>query len=170
MSTPTAPPTAIGLDAFNDAPEQEALEALLACCPSRRWARTLARHRPYPSGEDLYAAADRALADLEETDVDEALTGHPRIGDRPSATTTQWSRQEQSGVSDGTREGLADGNRAYEARFGQVYLVCATGRSGEEMLTMLHERLENPPEVERAVLREELRKINRIRLEKLLVP
>lgn len=154
--------------ALNAAPEGEALDTLAAVCASSRWARTVAQHRPHASVEALCVVADGALAELDESDVDEALAGHPRIGDRPTPGTSPSSRQEQSGVAEDTREALAAGNRDYEERFGHVYLVCATGRSGEEMLALLRQRLDNPPEVERVVLREELRRINRIRIEKLL--
>ncbi len=119
----------------------------------------------------LLSEADAALADVDEREVDKALAGHPRIGDRAAATHSAWSRLEQSGVdgtSDETLAALADGNRAYEERFGHVYLVCATGRSADELLAILQSRLHNDPDTERKVVRDELGKINRLRLEKLL--
>ncbi|TMR87780.1 2-oxo-4-hydroxy-4-carboxy-5-ureidoimidazoline decarboxylase, partial [Nonomuraea basaltis] len=79
-----------------------------------------------------------------------------------------WSRREQAGVEDELREALAEGNRDYEARFGHVYLVCATGLTGAQMLARLRERLGNDEEGERAVVRDELAKITRLRLLKLL--
>lgn len=114
--------------------------------------------------------ADRVLAELPEAEIDHALDGHPRIGgtaDNPS------SKREQAAVTTaGTevREKLAAGNRAYEDKFGHVYLVCATGRSAEELLAILEERLDNDAETERRVLRVELAKINRIRLGRVLGP
>ena len=97
--------------------------------------------------------------------------GIPRIGERAEGDGGAWSRREQSGVSGAeasTLQALADGNRAYEAKFGQVYLVCASGRSAEELLAVLQQRLRNDPETERAVVRRELGLINRIRLGRLV--
>ena len=95
-----------------------------------------------------------------------------RIGERVSeeGQTATWSRQEQAGVgsaTEGTRQALAEANRAYEARFGHVFLICATGRTGEEMLAELWRRLENDPEAELTEAADEQRKITRLRLEKL---
>jgi len=123
-------------------------------------------------GGDLaaLAAAEEAVGGLAWEEVLEALAAHPRIGERPGGAGREaaWSRQEQSGVEDGLREALAAGNREYEARFGHVYLVCATGLSGEHLLARLRERLGNDEERERAVVRDELAKITRLRLVKLL--
>lgn len=107
------------------------------------------------------AAADAGLAALDDAEIDEALAGHPRIGDRP---TSAKSAREQSGVGDDVRSALAEGNRAYEAKFGHIYLVCAAGRGGEELLAILRARLDNDPATERQVMRTELAKINRLRL------
>ncbi|HZI96206.1 MAG TPA: 2-oxo-4-hydroxy-4-carboxy-5-ureidoimidazoline decarboxylase [Actinomycetales bacterium] len=153
------------LAAFNALPESEARLRLQGVCASASWADTVAAARPFAERDDLYAAADDALAALREPDLDEALAGHPRIGERG---TSADSRREQSGVSDASREALADGNRAYEERFGHVYLVCASGRTGDELLALLRERLSNDPTAERRVARDELGKINRLRLRRLV--
>jgi 2-oxo-4-hydroxy-4-carboxy-5-ureidoimidazoline decarboxylase len=156
------------LAGFNTAPAADVEAALLACCASPQWARQVAAGRPYPSPDALYAAADDALAALDDTEFSAALAGHPRIGVRAESGSSQ---REQSGVaasSDETRAALVEGNREYEARFGHVYLVCADGRSGDELLAVLHERLHNDATAEHAVAREELRKINRIRLRRLI--
>jgi 2-oxo-4-hydroxy-4-carboxy-5-ureidoimidazoline decarboxylase len=153
---------------FNGLSDAEAVRALRGCCASARWAERIAVGRPYEAVDDLYAAADATLADLAEADIDEALAAHPRIGDRP---TGAQSRREQAGVegaSGQTRAELADANRAYEARFGHVYLVCATGKSADELLAIARSRLSNDPATERRVLRDELGKINYIRLRRLL--
>ncbi|MFC9435977.1 2-oxo-4-hydroxy-4-carboxy-5-ureidoimidazoline decarboxylase [Nocardia sp. NPDC057030] len=153
-----------GLAGFHALPEAAATEALLACCSSPEWARVLVAGRPYPSVDALLAAADAALADLPEAEIDRALAGHPRIGERAD---TAASAREQAGVAtadDAVRSALAAGNRAYEARFGHIYLVCASGRSGDELLAILAARLGNDAETERRVMRTELAKINRIRL------
>lgn len=161
----------LGLAGFNALPADRAEAALLACCASERWARTVVADRPYSSVEDVQAAADAALAVLSEADIDSALDGHPRIGERAGAAHSAWSTGEQSGVAgaaDRTRAALAAANQAYEDRFGHVYLVCATGRSADELLAILHDRLANDPATERAVVRAELGKINRIRLARML--
>jgi 2-oxo-4-hydroxy-4-carboxy-5-ureidoimidazoline decarboxylase len=105
-----------------------------------------------------------AVAALDEADVDEALAGHPRIGERVDDPT---SRREQAGVDSTTRDALLAANREYEARFGHVYLVRASGRTGDELLALLRQRLANDPAQERAVVRAELGQINALRLERL---
>jgi len=158
----------LGLDGFNALSRERAEHLLRTCCSSRAWARKVSAGRPYGSVEELCLAADDALAALSESDVDEALAGHPRIGDRPA---DESSRLEQSGVASAderTLAALAEANRVYEERFGHVYLVCATGKGGNELLTILRDRLGNEPAEERRVVRSELGKINRIRLERLL--
>lgn len=156
---------AIGLAGFDDLPVAAAEAALLACCSVPRWARTVAAGRPYAATEALFDAADAALADLDDAELDEALAGHPRIGDRP---TSAASAREQAGVADDVRAALAEGNRAYEAKFGHLYLVCAAGRDGAELLAVLRARLDNDPATERQVMRTELGKINRLRLARLV--
>jgi 2-oxo-4-hydroxy-4-carboxy-5-ureidoimidazoline decarboxylase len=161
----------LGLGSFNSMPTAEAERALLACCASSRWAARVAAWRPYRWAEELYAAADTALAELENDDLDQAMAGHPRIGERANGAHAKSSAREQSSVTRSaaaTLKALADGNAEYEARFGQVYLVCADGRSGEELLAALHVRLQNDPATERAQARDELGKINRIRLRRLI--
>jgi OHCU decarboxylase len=160
-----------GLSRLNELPRAEARRALLGLCASARWADAVADGRPYRSPDDLQAAAGHALAALAEPDVDEALSGHPRIGQPAPGSEGAASRREQAGLGGAdaaTLEALAAGNRAYEARFGHVYLVCASGRSGEELLAVLRSRLGNDPTTERAVLRRELAAINRLRLDRLL--
>ena len=158
----------LGLDGFNAMSREDAEHLLRSCCSSRAWARKVSAGRPYGSIEELCLSADDALAALSESEVDEALAGHPRIGDRP---VNESSRLEQSGVASAderTLAALAEANRVYEERFGHVYLVCATGKGCDELLTILRDRLGNAPAEERRVVRSELGKINRIRLDRLL--
>ncbi|MCK2220758.1 2-oxo-4-hydroxy-4-carboxy-5-ureidoimidazoline decarboxylase [Actinomadura sp. ATCC 31491] len=164
------PATSTALAAFNAASPGEAEKELLACCASTAFAARVAAGRPYGDLPELMAAAGAAIAELGWPGVLEALAAHPRIGERPGGTGREaaWSRQEQSGVEDGLRAALAEGNRAYEARFGHVYLVCASGLGGAELLARLRERLGNDERRERAAVREELAKITRLRLVKLL--
>jgi 2-oxo-4-hydroxy-4-carboxy-5-ureidoimidazoline decarboxylase len=131
----------------------------------------VASGRPFASAGEIMARSDAAVAGLTQADLEQALAGHPRIGDRSRAGAGAWSRQEQSGVAAADQaivRALAEGNEAYERRFGHIYLVCATGRSGAELLALLRERLGNDPGTEWDVVRRELGKINRIRLRKLL--
>lgn len=165
---PVTQPEGIGLAAFNDLPAEQARDALLGCCSSRAWAEQLSAGRPYASPAQLYAAADEAVAAMTEADLDEALAGHPRIGERPGSGHSASSSAEQSGVT-GSAE-LVAANREYEQTFGHVYLVCATGKTGPELLEILRQRLGNDPATERRVVREELGKINRIRLQRLVEP
>ena len=162
------PPDLTGL---NTAPAADLEQALLDCCAAPRWAAALIAGRPYGSAGALYDAADAAMSELEDAEIDAALAGHPRIGARPDARHSASSGREQSGVSGAsaaTLAALAEGNREYEARFGHVYLVCADGRSGEELLAILRQRLHNDPVTESATVRTELSKINRIRLGRLI--
>jgi len=160
-----------GLERLNGLPDGAAREKLLACCSSARWAAEVASGRPFASADGIIAGSDAAVAGLTQADLEQALAGHSRIGDRPRAGTAAWSRQEQAGVEAADQaivRALAEGNEAYERRFGHIYLVCATGRSGAELLALLRERLGNDPAAEWDVVRRELGQINRIRLRKLL--
>lgn len=162
------------LISFNTAPDDERLRASLrACCAADSWVSRMVAGRPYVSMEALAQASDTATADLDDAGLTQALAGHPRIGARPGGHAAAWSRQEQSGVAgaaDDVRAELAAANAAYEQRFGHVYLVCATGRSAEELLAVCRTRLGNDPVTERGVVLAELAKINRLRLTKLLQP
>ncbi|MDT4919589.1 MAG: 2-oxo-4-hydroxy-4-carboxy-5-ureidoimidazoline decarboxylase, partial [Pseudonocardiales bacterium] len=134
------------LAAFNAAPAAAVEAALLECCSSAQWARAVAARRPYASGAALDEAAVAALDGLDDAELGAALAGHPRIGERAGATHAASSTREQSGVaqsSTATLAALLAGNEQYEARFGRVYLVCADGRSGEELLAVLRDRLGN---------------------------
>jgi 2-oxo-4-hydroxy-4-carboxy-5-ureidoimidazoline decarboxylase len=145
----------------------EAAELIRPCCASHRWVSEVVMGRPYGSMRRLLAASADVIADLRWTDLAEALAAHPRIGDRVAGADREssWSRQEQSGASDpSVADELYQGNVAYEARFGHVFLICATGRSAAEMLSALKQRLNNPTDVEREVVRAELREIVRLRV------
>ena len=152
----------LALDALPDA---DLRDRLTAVCSSPRWVDLVAAARPYGSADALQSAAADALAALSESDVDDALAGHPRIGERGGAS----SQREQSDVrGEETLAALAAGNRTYEERFGHVYLVAASGRTGEELLDVLRSRLLNDRDTERRVVRAELGTINRLRLDRLL--
>jgi 2-oxo-4-hydroxy-4-carboxy-5-ureidoimidazoline decarboxylase len=158
---------------FDAMPVTDAAAELLPCCASRRWINELVNRRPYGSLDALIIASDAVLAGLSWADVEEALSAHPRIGERTLEQRREdaWSRQEQSGVRPADAEieaALREGNVAYEQRFGHVFLISATGLSGGQMLAALRARLGNSPYLERAVVRTELIKIVRLRLAKAL--
>jgi 2-oxo-4-hydroxy-4-carboxy-5-ureidoimidazoline decarboxylase len=161
-ATTTGEVLQLTLAAFNAAPADEAVSAILACCASRRFAEAMAAGRPYPSAEAALAAVDAAFLSLTWSDVLEGMGGHPRIGARVSGR----SAAEQSGVADGARQALAVANAEYEDRFGHVFLVCASGLTGDQMLAALRERLKNNADIERTVAATELRMITRLRVAK----
>jgi OHCU decarboxylase len=160
---------------LNSLPDAQARQVLSTCCASRAWVGRMAAGRPYADLDGLFGAGDRAVRQLDRDALTEALAAHPRIGQRAAGASTEavWSRQEQAAVGDAdaeVRAALQQGNRAYEERFGHVFLIAASGRSAEELLAALRERLGNDPDTEWAVVAEELRKITRLRLERLLRP
>ncbi|CAM05900.1 2-oxo-4-hydroxy-4-carboxy-5-ureidoimidazoline decarboxylase [Saccharopolyspora erythraea NRRL 2338] len=162
-----------GPDGLNALPRPELVKRLLACLDVQRWADEVADRRPFASTAEIYQAADDAARELTREEIDSALAAHPRIGARVqgSDTSSSWSRSEQAGVDAGDaalQEALREGNEEYERRFGHVYLVCASGRSGAELLEILRSRLGNDPEEELGIVAEELRKIARLRLAKVV--
>ncbi|MGU3499821.1 2-oxo-4-hydroxy-4-carboxy-5-ureidoimidazoline decarboxylase [Mycobacterium sp. C31M] len=161
----------IGLSSFNALSERQRMHLLFEVCSSTIWARRVVAGSPFRDADALYDRADRVLAELPDAEIDAALDGHPRIGASVSATDSPSSAREQARVAsadDSVKAALAAKNREYEERFGYVYLVCASGRSADELLAILTDRLHNDAETERRVMRNELAKINRLRLERLL--
>ena len=165
------------LSRLNDRPAAEAAAELLRCCGSSRWANALVARRPFADAASLYAAADSVWWDLEPADWREAFAHHPRIGEHDLrsrfASTERWAAGEQAGTVGAPEElllALAEGNQAYEERFGYIFIVCATGKSASEMLVLLLERLAHLPHDEIRIAAGEQAKITRLRLEKLLGP
>jgi 2-oxo-4-hydroxy-4-carboxy-5-ureidoimidazoline decarboxylase len=165
----TSTSTPSGLARFNALEEHAALAALHDACASRAWARRLLATRPYATAEDLYAASDAAMADLTTEDLHEAMAGHPPIG-RPEPGDPASAREQSgmAGAPDALKAEMLELNLAYQEKFGHVFLICATGRTGEQMRDAVKERLGNAPEQEREIARTELGKINRIRLARLV--
>lgn len=165
----------MNLDAINAWPEPDAIAAFRRCCGSARWAERIARLRPFGSEAELIEAAERTWWDLGVDDWLEAFAAHPRIGDRAPApprlaSTAAWSAREQSGVSAASQDvldALAEANARYHERFGYIFIVCATGKTAEEMLGLLRARLPNDPESEIRISAAEQARITRIRLEKI---
>ena len=164
------------LDAWNKADEATALDAMIACCGARRWASAMVGLRPIGSVAELSEAADHVLGTMKEADWMEAFACHPRIGERKTAHATAksaaWSKQEQSSAASAEKKvlvELAEGNARYEARYGFTYIVCAAGKSAEEMLGILKRRLASDRAAELLEAAEQQRQITQIRLGKWLI-
>lgn len=158
---------------FNGLPAAAAEAELIACCASPHWAREVAAQRPYTGVEAAVEASDVVLAALPWEQIALAIDAHPRIGERAGGPGREadWSRREQAGVDHADQDvltALAAANRAYEERFGHVFLIFASGRSDAEMLAAARRRLGHDDETERATVRGELSKIVRLRLARLL--
>lgn len=162
-----------GLARLNGLPPDEARERLRSCCAATAWLDAIVAGRPYPDRGTLQANVAAALAGLDWAGVREAIDAHPRIGERVGAGTTEaaWSAAEQSGMhraSAETRAELIEANRAYEERFGHVFLIFATGKTDEQMLAAARERRHHSETQERQIVRAELAKIVHLRMNKLL--
>lgn len=165
-----------GLVGLNQLGESDARLRLITVCGSGRWVDGMLKRRPFGSVDSLFAAADEVWFGLEKQDWLEAFSHHPRIGERnlaqaKFAATAAQSSKEQSGMagaSEAVRAEFASGNAEYEKKFGHVFLICATGKSGEEMLGSLRERIQNDAATELRNAANEQSKIVRIRLGKLV--
>lgn len=155
------------LDELNGMPAHEAAAAFTRCCGSSRWVEAMVSARPFDSVEDLMKSADDAWETTNEDDWREAFSHHPRIGEGAKG----WAASEQSGMRDaraGVQDEIAAVNRAYEEKFGHVYIVCATGRSAGEMLAIARERMTNDAATELRLAAAEQHRITGFRLRKLL--
>lgn len=161
---------------WNQLPAKDAAHEVLDCCGSGMWARLLASRRPFADEASLIAASDEIWNALQPPDWKEAFAKHPRIGEKnaPASASPQsaaWSSQEQKrsqSPDSQVRAELAEANREYEARFGRIFIVFATGKSATEMLEILRDRMQNDEESELRVSVEEQRKITNLRLRKWL--
>lgn len=163
------------LTAWNEADKAKAQYDLIACCGAPRWASEMVARRPFATVGELKAIADDVWSTMKETDWLAAFSCHPRIGEHKNAhASTQsaaWSRQEQRSAvnaSESVRADLATLNALYEKRFGFVYIVCATGKSADEMLAILKRRLSSDRDTELREAAEQQRQIMQIRLGKWL--
>ena len=164
------------LERLNLLPASEAENELLKCCGSPEWAARVIAERPFKNMADLMAKADRVWCSLEPRDWLEAFHNHPKIGEKKAAAKTaveaqKWSEDEQSGIRNSaqqTMDALTEMNRQYEEKFGFIFIVCATGKSSEEMLAILRARLENPAGMELRMAAAEQAKITQLRLRKLI--
>jgi len=156
----------VRIDAFNAMPAAEASALLRTCADVDDWAGSLVADRPYPDLRSLVAAAAYLADEWNVDEVEQALSHHPRIGERSDVSAE--SAREQAGVDPADHdlaEALRTGNVDYEAKFGRIYLVRAKGRTGSELLALLRKRLGNDPETEYGVMVNELREIAVLRLE-----
>lgn len=161
---------------WNLLPPDQAVLQVLPCCGSRTWANKIAERRPIADRSTLLAASDEIWLGLTTSDWIDAFRSHPRIGESRASTTSPaessvWSSQEQQKVTDGgdaVKIALADANRAYEDRFGHIFIVCASGKSGPEILEILQRRLHNDKNAELHEAAEQQRQITRIRLNRWL--
>ena len=157
--------------------DEAAVAALRNCCGAARWAQAMAAARPFASAEQLRAAAEKCFTELSREDWLECFRAHPRIGEKNAAgaaaspAAVGWSEQEQAGAraaDAATQTALAEANRAYEARFGHIFIICATGKTPAEMLAACQQRLANDPGKEIGTAADEQRRITHLRLEKFL--
>lgn len=165
----TSTSTPAALARFNALDEKAARAVLLEVCASTAWAGRMLASRPYSTVGELLAAGDAATAELTAEDLAEAMAGHPPIGrPTPGDAASAGEQRGMSGASDELRAEMLELNLAYQERFGHVFLICATGRTGEQMRDAARERIGNTPGREREIVRAELGGINRIRLTRLV--
>jgi OHCU decarboxylase len=169
-------PSTTSVGDINSMSADRAAALLVDCCGSSRWVTRMVEQRPFDSRDAVLAAADEIWKSLTPADFLEAFAHHPRIGEKDATIPqgkqgSEWSAAEQSALdSEGgeARDALRGMNREYERRFGYIYIVCATGKTGTELLDVARNRLSNDAETELAIAAEEQRKILQLRLEKLL--
>lgn len=161
---------------LNAFPRYRAEGEFAKCCGSTAWVRTITGRRPFINRDRLMKAASEVWWRLDREDWLEAFRAHPQIGQRKAATPTSreaqaWSAKEQSGIARAgaaVASALEEANQEYFEKFGYIFIVCATGKSADEMLAILKSRMANAPEAEIRVAAEEQDKITRLRLEKLV--
>jgi OHCU decarboxylase len=166
----------VGLERLNRLSKTDAETELLKCCGSREWARLVTAERPFEGVDDLIARSDRAWWSLEPRDWLEAFQSHPKIGEKKAARAVaveaqRWSEDEQSGIRNSAQEtiaALAKLNRMYEEKFGFIFIVCASGKSSEEQLENLRQRLNNGPDQEFRIDAAEQAKITQLMLIKMI--
>lgn len=166
----------MNLAQLNSLTVEQAMQCFMQCCTSRAWVSAMVQSRPFVDKNDLAEKADLAWKNLAETDYLEAFDGHPQIGNVDTlrakyANTKALASGEQSSVSEASEQviaALAKGNADYLEKFGFIFIVCATGKSAEQMLALLQARIPNDKATELVNAAEEQRKIFHLRLEKLL--
>jgi OHCU decarboxylase len=164
------------LEKINQASVEDAESMFRDCCGSSAWSKRMAGSRPFANESEVMESADFIWKRLETSDRLEAFAAHPMIGESKAAAnqpakSADWSKGEQSGVDSADellKSELAVANQEYFDKFGFIFIVCATGKSADEMLQMCRSRLGNDRETEIAIAANEQQKITGIRLRKLL--
>ena len=159
---------------FNALPPASVQAKLMDCCGCKRWAAAVSVRRPFADANALFEAADHDWRNLERSDWLEAFSHHPQIGEKAASGSDshrRWAASEQIGARDAAEDvktRMAEGNRSYFDKFGYIYIVCASGKSAEEMLALLEDRLHNDPARELRIAADQQRQITHLRLQKLL--
>lgn len=164
------------IEELNKLSREKTFDELFKCCGSTIWAQNLNDFKPFKNKEELLRLSDMIWTSCENEEVLEAFLHHPKIGDIKSlekkfASTKEWASGEQAGMNVATHTtltALADGNEAYEKKFGYIFIVCATGKTADEMLALLNVRLKHDADTELRIAKGEQNKITHIRLEKLI--
>ena len=164
------------LHEFNILPKEKLMEELTKCCGSSAWVQKMLPFIPADDMVELLEDAENEWWKCSQSDWKEAFSHHPKIGNTDSlrekfASTANWASGEQSGVKNASEEtikALAVGNKLYEERFGFIFIVCASGKSAEEILAILQERLQHEKDEEIVIAADEQNKITKLRIEKLL--
>lgn len=161
---------------LNELSNEEAAALFSKCCGARKWISGMTGARPFETDRNIIESAEKIWSGLDESDWLEAFKHHPKIGDINSlrekySSTKQLAENEQSGVNNASNEvleELAKLNDEYEKKFGYIFIVCATGKTADEMLSIIKSRISNEPQAEIKIAMEEQNKITKLRLEKLL--
>ena len=165
------------IEALNTLTPSEANKQFELCCGASNWVEKMNQNRPFQNKNEVYQKAESIWFSLSSKDWLEAFTHHPKIGDIDSLrkkfhNTKSISKNEQSGVNDvekSTLNDLAKSNQLYEDKFGFIFIVCATGKSADEMLALIKMRLNNNAEIEMQYAAKEQNKITQLRLKTLLL-
>ena len=165
------------LESLNLLTISDANEQFETCCGAANWVEKMNQNRPFQNKDDLYQKAESIWYSLSSKDWLEAFTHHPKIGNIDSLrkkfhNTKSISEDEQSGINDAaesTLKDLAESNQLYQDKFGFIFIICATGKSADEMLALIKIRLNNNANAEMLNAAEEQNKITQLRLEKLLL-
>ncbi|MDE0792175.1 MAG: 2-oxo-4-hydroxy-4-carboxy-5-ureidoimidazoline decarboxylase [SAR324 cluster bacterium] len=165
----------MNLAELNQGDSEQARIELLKCCGSSKWVNNILAARPFSSVDQLHVQAEKIWLELGKDDYLEAFAAHPKIGEskvpEKAKNTENWTRKEQAGMlnaADPVKLELEKQNRKYEKKFGYIFIVCATGKSAEEMLDLLQQRLENIPMIEINIAAWEQNKITKLRLNNML--
>ena len=164
------------LHELNTLPKQQLIQELTKCCGSSAWVNKMLPFFPADDLVELLEDAEEQWFKCSEEDWKEAFAQHPEIGDlgslqKRSAYPLEWASGEQAGVNSASQQtigALAGANEKYEEKFGYIFIICATGKSADEMLAILQTRLQNSPEVEIEIAADEQNRITKLRIEKLL--